>query len=154
MAGCDIGNHRRNEQRGNPLSGGILDNFLGLLELDFKPTYTGAHIHAETEGVDIGIFTLGLESCVLHCLIGGRNTVLGEEGLFAHERLVHSVLQGVEILDLRCNVHRQHGSIEFSYSLYSADSILEVVPKRGDIIPYCRDDTKSCDYYSVFFHIK
>ena len=56
VPGCDVGNHRRDEHGGNPLPGGIFDHLLGLTVLDFEAAYAGTHIHAEAEGVDVGIF--------------------------------------------------------------------------------------------------
>ena len=154
MAGSDIGDHRRDEQRRNPLSGRIFYDLLGLLELNFKTTDARTDIHAETEGIDVGIFAFGLEPRILHCLIGCGYTVLGEKGLLAHEGLVHPILQGIEILDLGCDMHRQQRSIEFSDCLNATDSVLKVVPERGDIVSDSGNDSKACDYYSVFFHIK
>ena len=98
----DVGNHRRDEHRGDPLPGRILYHLLGFAVLDFETAYAGAHIHAEAEWVDVGIFAFAAEACILHCLPGSGHTVLGEHSLLACEGLVHSESEGVEILYLTC----------------------------------------------------
>ena len=107
LAGGDIGNHGGDEQRGNPLTGRILDHFGRLTVLGGKTADTRTYINAQAERVDIGVFALRLQAGVVHGLVGRRHSVLGEKVLFADKRFVHSVLLRVKILDLAGNPNGQ-----------------------------------------------
>ena len=145
--------HRRDEHRGNPLSAGIFHHLGYLTGHDFESAYAGTYVHSEPGGVDIGAFAFAVKACVVHGLIGGRDSVLGEYALFTHERLVHAVLERVEVLYPAGNVNRQQAGIVFVYGIDAADAVLELVPERGNVVSEGGDNSQPGYDNSVLFHI-
>ena len=141
IARGDVGDHRGNEERGNPLAGRILEELAYLADLDVEATYTRTHIDSQTEGIDVPVIALGAQSRIVHGLLRSGHAVNGEPVLLAHERLVNTVEVGVEALDPAANLDGQVVRREIGDGLDSADSFLEVVPKSRDIVPDGRDDT-------------
>ena len=152
MASCDVRYHRRDEKWRNPLPRRVFNHFLGLPELNLESADTGTHIHAEAEGIDIGIVTAAAEPCVVHCLIGSCHAILREHTLLAGERLVHAELKRIEILYLTGNVDREKLRVEFGDFIDAADTVLKIIPESGDIVSNRRDDSQASDYNSMFFH--
>ncbi len=150
----DVAYHRGDEERGNPLSAGVLDHLGDFAEHDFEAAYAGTHVHAEAEGVDVGVFALAAEAGVRHGLVCSRHPVLGEHALLAREGLVHAVLLGVEVLDLAGDMDRENGGVVFGDGLDAAHALLEVLPEGGHVVPDWGDDAETGDYYSVLFHDK
>ena len=55
ISGCYVGNHCRDEKRGNPL-GTILENLLRFLDLSCESSDSRSDIYTESEWVDIPVF--------------------------------------------------------------------------------------------------
>ena len=146
----DVGDHRRNEQRGNPLAGGILDHLGRLAVLDLETADAGAHIDAQAERVDILLLTLGVQAGRLHRLVGRRHRELGELVLLADERLVHAVKFGIEILDLSGDGDGH--VLEVLDIVDAADTVNQILPIRRNVVSYGGNDAHSGNYNSLRFH--
>ena len=152
LPGGDIGNHGRNEQRGNPLAGRVLDHLGRFTVLGGKTTDSRTHVNAQAERVDIGIFALRLQAGIVHGLVGRGHTVLGEKVLFADKRFVHPILLRVKILDFTGDTNRQALCREIIDILDSANTGYKVFPKGIDIISKGGDDAHTGNHYS-FIHV-
>ncbi len=150
MTGGDVGNHRRDEQRRDPLAGGIFHHFRGFAELDLESADPGAHIHAQAERIDIGVLPFGLQTGLVHGLDGGGDGELGEFILLADKSLVHPVSFGVEILHFTGNGDGH--VLEIVHEVDSAHPVHQVLPIGVHIVADGRNDTHSSDNYSFRFH--
>ena len=95
-----------------------------------------------------------MQASVVHCLKGSCNRILGEHTLLTCKGLVHTILDGIEILYLGGNMNRQHRSIILCNGLYSAYAVLEIIPECRDIVSDWGNNAQTCNYYSLFFHFK
>lgn len=152
VSGRDVGDHRRDEQRRDPLAGRILDHLGDLPVLCGEPTDSGTEVDSEPERIDVLVFAFGGESRLSHRLIGGGHAVLCEQILLSYERLVHSVFLGLEILDDTGDSDREVVRREGLDVIYAAHSVAKVAPEGVDIISYRGDDSHSCYNYS-FIHV-
>lgn len=135
IARSDVGDHRRDEERGNPLAGRVFEELADLTDLDIEASDTGAHIDSQTERIDVPVITLGMQSGVIHGLLRSSHAVDGEPVLLAHERLVDAVDIRIESLDPAAYLYRQVVRREIGDGLDAADSVLEVVPESRDVVP-------------------
>ena len=150
VAGRDVGDHRRNEQRGNPLAGRVLDHLGRLPVLDLEAADAGAHVDAEAERVDVHLLAFGFQAGSLHGLPGGRHGELGELVLLADKGLVHIITLRVEVLDLAGD--RDGHVLKVLDVVDAADAVHEVLPIRIEIISHGGNDAHAGDNYSFRFH--
>ena len=150
VAGGDVGDHRGDEQRGDPLAGGILHHFRGFAELDLESADAGAHIDAQAERIDVGIFPFGLQTGLVHGLYGRRDGELGEFILFADKSLVHPVSLGFEILHFAGNGNGH--VLEIVHEVDSAHPVHQVFPIGVHVVADGGNDTHTGNNYSFRFH--
>ena len=150
MAGRDVGDHRRDEQRGDPLAGGILDHLGRLPVLDLEAADAGAHIDAQAERVDVHLLAFSLQAGSLHGLPGRRHGELGELVLLADKGLVHIVLLRIEILHFAGD--RDGHVLEVFDIVDAADAVHEVLPIGIEVISHGGNDAHAGDNNSFRFH--
>ena len=153
LAGSDVGDHRGDEQRGNPLAGGVVEEFEGLLVLGLETADTGADIDAEAERIDILLLAVGVEAGVVHRLPGSGDAEEGEAVLLADKGLVHAELLAVEFLDLGGNLDGEFLRRITGDEIDAANAIQQVVPVGGNVLTDGGDDTQTGnDNAFSFFH--
>ena len=142
--------HRRDEQRGDPLAGGILDHLGRLAVLDLEAADAGAHIDAQAERVDVRVVPFGLQAGSLHRLPGGGHGELGELVLLADESLVYIISVRIEILHLAGDGDGH--VLEVLDIVNAADTVHEVLPIGIQVISHGGNDAHSGYNYSFRFH--
>ena len=150
MAGRDVGDHRRDEQRGDPLAGGVLDHLGRLAVLDLEAADAGAHIDAQAERVDVHVLPFGLQAGRFHGLPGGGHRELGELVLLADEGLVHIIPLGIEVLDFAGD--RDGHVLEVLDVVDAADTVHEILPIGIEVISHGGNDAHAGNNYSLRFH--
>ena len=127
VPGRDVGDHGGDEKRGNPLSGGVFNHFLGLPVLHLETADAGTHIYAQAIRVYVGVFSLRHQPRLLHGLPGRCHGVQREVILLADEGFIHAEALRVKVLYF---AGEGDGHVfEGLYVINSADAVDEVVPE-------------------------
>ena len=145
-----VRDYRRNHERRDPASGGLLYHLGRLAVLGLEAADTGAYIHSEPERIDVGTVAAGVQSRVLHRLYRGGHAVLDEPVLLAYEPLVEACLLAVEVLDHSCYPDGQAFCREVGDEADSVHSLDERIPESLHVVSHGRNDAHARDRYSMF----
>ena len=109
-------------------------------------TDTATHGNAEAAGIDIFAH---LQATILHGLCGSREGVEGVDVVVADHRFVETVVFRMEVLHFGGHFDGEVCGVEFGDEVDTADTILDVVPQRVDVVSKRGDASHAGNIYSV-----
>lgn len=128
VAGCDIGDDLRDEERAEAWSSVTKDELSSLLVIGFNATYAGAPNDADAHSV----LVFEVEVGIFDGLVSRHDGVLSKEvhlaGVFT-EKLV-----SVEILDFAGEPSFEFGGIEVCYGRCTTHTANEALPGIGEVV--------------------